>query len=96
MRGDAGPLLLPGRPKGSGEAWVEDLMQNGRRLAASLVVALVAAWPAAALAAECPAERAVYGLDTEDGPLELGFVPARSMATIASDLYMYLTTTQRT
>ncbi len=71
-------------------------MKTGRRFVASLLVAIAATLPGAALATECPAERAVYGLETDEGPLTLGFIPARSMATIASDLYMYLTTTQRT
>ncbi len=70
--------------------------RSANRLAAWLLLVLAAAAPLPALAVECPAERAVYTLETEDGPLELGFIPARSMATIASDLYLYLTTTQRT
>lgn len=72
------------------------MAKNANRLAAVLLMGLAVAAPLPALAAECPAERAVYGLETEDGPLELGFIPARSMATIASDLYLYLTTPQRT
>lgn len=71
------------------------MLKRASRLVATLL-ALAATAAVPALADECPAERAVYGLETEDGPLELGFIPARSMATIASDLYMYLTTTQRT
>lgn len=44
----------------------------------------------------CPADQAVYRLETEDGPLEMGFIPARNYISAASDLYLYLTTTQRT
>ncbi len=44
----------------------------------------------------CPAERAVYRLDSDEGPLEVGFIPSRGRASIASDLYLYLTTLQRT
>ncbi|MBS3848265.1 hypothetical protein KD146_06100 [Devosia sp. BSSL-BM10] len=44
----------------------------------------------------CPADQAVYRLQTEDGPLEIGFIPAVSFISAASDLYLYLTTTQRT
>ena len=44
----------------------------------------------------CPAEQAVYRLQTEDGPLEIGFIPAANFISAASDLYLYLTTTQRT
>lgn len=44
----------------------------------------------------CPADQAVYRLQTEDGPLEIGFIPAASFISAASDLYLYLTTTQRT
>jgi len=71
------------------------MLKTANRLAASLLLVATAV-AAPAVAADCPAERAVYGLETEDGPLELGFIPARSMATIASDLYLYLTTPQRT
>jgi hypothetical protein len=65
------------------------------------VVAL--GWAMGAIAASahppvmsCPAEQAVYRLQTEDGPLEIGFIPATNFISAASDLYLYLTTTQRT
>lgn len=45
---------------------------------------------------DCPAEQAVYRLQTEDGPLEMGFLQAANFASVASDLYLYLTTSQRT
>ncbi|MEM5500350.1 hypothetical protein WNY59_01970 [Ahrensia kielensis] len=45
---------------------------------------------------ECPAEQAVYRLQTDDGPLEIGFIPATTFISAASDLYLYLTTMQRT
>lgn len=49
----------------------------------------------AALAESCPAERAIYGFASEDGPMEIRLVPARHYASVASDLYLRLTTTQR-
>lgn len=65
-----------------------------------LVVSALMAWTclgaAAILADECPAERALYELETEEGRLEIGFAQARNYASIASDLYLFLTTTQRT
>lgn len=69
-----------------------------KRFSAALVVLI--ALSGAAAAGEggltCPAERAVYRLDSDEGPLEVGFVPSRGRASIASDLYLYLTTVQRT
>lgn len=44
----------------------------------------------------CPAERAVYELVDEEGRFEIGFQRSHNYASIASDLYMYLTTPQRT
>ncbi len=44
----------------------------------------------------CPAERAVYELVDEDSRFEIGFQRSHNYASIASDLYMYLTTPQRT
>src|SRR5690606_41694053 len=47
--------------------------------------------------ATCEAERAVYEMtatDTEE-VWRIGLVPARNMASIASDLYLKLTTPQR-
>ncbi len=70
------------------------MSKTASRLATLLVVATATISPV--VAADCPAERAVYSLETEDGPLEAGFIPARSMASMASDLDFYLTTTQRT
>ena len=72
-------------------------------LAAVLVVALAGAIarPASAetvlLEKACPAERALYELHATDGDeiWRLSFVPARNMASIASDLYLRLTTPQR-
>lgn len=65
-----------------------------------LVISTLMAWTglgaAAILADECPAERALYELETEEGRLEIGFAQARNYASIASDLYLFLTTTQRT
>lgn len=50
----------------------------------------------AALAASCPAERAVYRFDSEDGPMEIGFRQSRHYGSVASNLYLQLTTPQRT
>lgn len=44
----------------------------------------------------CPAERAIYELVDEESRFEIGFQRSRNYASIASDLYMYLTTPQRT
>lgn len=43
----------------------------------------------------CPAERAVYAFETQDGAFLATFIPARSRASMASDLYLRLSTTQR-
>jgi hypothetical protein len=44
----------------------------------------------------CPAERAFYELVDEESRFEIGFQRSRNYASIASDLYMYPTTPQRT
>lgn len=67
-----------------------------RRLVISALMAWTCFGAAAILADECPAERALYELETEEGRLEIGFAQARNYASIASDLYLFLTTTQRT
>jgi hypothetical protein len=59
------------------------------------VLALVAPASAHSPVPACPAEKAVYRLQTEDGPLEMGFLEATNFTSVASDLYLYLTTTQR-
>jgi len=66
---------------------------SGCVLGLSVAVAPVAAHPSQP---ECSAEQAVYRLQTDDGPLEIGFIPATGYISAASDLYLYLTTTQRT
>jgi len=53
------------------------------------------AQPALSVPAPCPAERAIYEMRTESGDFAAGFVPARSSAGIASNLYFQLTTPQR-
>lgn len=45
---------------------------------------------------ECPAERAIYELVDDEDRFEIGFRAARNSASIASDLYLYLTTPLRT
>ncbi len=72
------------------------MLKAFNRLATATAIVLVPFIPVALLADECPAERALYSLDTEDGRLELGFARAQNYASVASDLYLYLTTTQRT
>lgn len=70
-------------------------------------LAVLAAMLAASLSAQaqpvvldpdpCPVERAVYELRVPDseGAWRLGLVPAKTMASMASDLYLRLTTPQR-
>lgn len=59
----------------------------------ALALALVSA---PAFAAECPAERAVYTMHSEDdGDFRAQFIPTLHMASAASDLYFKLTTPQR-
>lgn len=77
----------------------------GPRTSASLFAALLAAGahtPAQAEvalidSAPCPAERAVYELRVLDSEnvWKLALIPARNMASMASDLYLRLTTPQR-
>lgn len=43
----------------------------------------------------CPVERAAYAMGIEDGDFSLSFIPARSCASMASDLYVRLGTSQR-
>lgn len=43
----------------------------------------------------CPVERVTYAMGTEDGDFSLSFIPARSYASMASDLYVRLETSQR-
>lgn len=62
----------------------------------AILVAGLAGFCAPALGADtCPAERALYELETEDGRYEISFVRARNYASIASDLYLLLETPQR-
>lgn len=70
---------------------------RNHRIAGLALTAIVAApWlVGVAQAAACPAERAVYAMKTEEGDFAAAFVPARSYASVASDLYFRLTTTQR-
>lgn len=65
------------------------------RLVGTLLVASSLVGATAALAETCPTERAVYRFESEDGPIEIGLVPALHYASAASDLYLRLTTTQR-
>lgn len=79
---------------------------SGPRMAAGLVAAVLvagSAFPARAQvtlldSTPCPAERAVYELRVPDSEevWRLSLVPARTMASMASDLYLHLTTPQRT
>lgn len=70
-----------------------------KRLPAAIIALSL---PAAAYAqapvvgpATCPVERAVYELKWEDETFRAAFIPARTHASIASDLYYRLTTPQR-
>jgi hypothetical protein len=66
-------------------------------LFSALVPAVLFGLASPALAADdCPAERAVYELLDGEDRFEIGFQPSHNYASIASDLYMYLTTPQRT
>ena len=66
-------------------------------LLSALVPAVLLGLASPALAAdECPAERAVYELLDGEDRFEIGFQRSHNYASIASDLYMYLTTPQRT
>lgn len=63
----------------------------------ALVVLVLAFMSSPALAAdECPAERALYALTSEEGRFEVGFVRSRNHASMASNLYLFLRTPQRT
>ncbi len=65
------------------------------RFAFGALALVLAATPA--LAEDCPAERAVYAMHSDDyGDYRAEFIPTLHMATVASDLYLKLTTTQRT
>lgn len=57
----------------------------------------LATFPAGPVRADtsCPAERATYAMEAEEGTFSVSFVPARSHASMASDLYLRLTTPQR-
>jgi len=74
---------------------------GGLRRSLVAAFAVMLAGPAAAetviLNGPCPVERALYELHEpeSDEVWRLGFVPARNMASIASDLYLRLTTPQR-
>jgi hypothetical protein len=67
--------------------------------AATLMLLPVTAWAQAPVVgpASCEAERAVYEMSAPDTDAiwRIGLVPARTTASIASDLYLKLTTPQR-
>jgi hypothetical protein len=66
-------------------------------LLSALVPAVFLGLASPAIAAdECPAERAVYELLDGEDRFEIGFQRSHNYASIASDLYLYLTTPQRT
>lgn len=67
------------------------------RVLSALVLALPLGLGTPAFAADdCPAERAIYELVDEESRFEIGFQRSKNYASIASDLYLYLTTPQRT
>ena len=60
------------------------------------IALVVAALSMPILAAEdCPAERTLYALTGEEGRFEIGFLPSLHYASMASDLYLFLRTPQR-
>lgn len=72
-------------------------MTTSSRTSLSLALAAFLALGTPTWAADqCPSERALYELESEDGRFEIGFRQAKSFASIASDLYMFLNTPQRT
>lgn len=72
------------------------MQEIARKRLSSVLVALTSMAMPALAADTCPAERALYALEGDEGRYELGFVPAQNYASIASDLYLFLTTPQRT
>lgn len=62
---------------------------------ALIAVAISSTLPAAADEIPCPAERAVYTLKT-DAKFTAGFIPARNSASMASNLYFWIKSPQRT
>lgn len=71
------------------------MMKMGRMMGCAAMAAFAA--PTLAAAESCPAERAVYELRVPDEAdvWQITLVPARNHASIASDLYLRLTTPQR-
>lgn len=65
-------------------------------LSVLILVGLLGPAGTAISADECPAERAIYELVDGEDRFEIGFQRSHNYASIASDLYMYLTTPQRT
>jgi len=66
-------------------------------LLSALVLALPLGLASPAVSADkCAAEHAIYELVDEEDRFEIGFRVAHNCASIASNLYLYLTTPQRT
>ena len=72
------------------------MRRSVRSLSAFLLMMLALLAAPAAVADECPAERALYSLASDEGRFEIGFAPSRNHASMASDLYLFLRTPQRT
>jgi hypothetical protein len=80
----------------SGASMNRSLMPN--RIAAAMLAAAACAPGAAAAAAEelpCRAERALYTLNS-DPAFTAGFIPAKHFASMASNLYFWIKSPQRT
>ena len=65
-------------------------------LSALILVGLLGPVGPAISADACPAERAIYELVDGEDRFEIGFQRSHNYASVASDLYLYLTTPQRT
>ena len=65
-------------------------------LSALILVGVLGPTGPAISADQCPAERAIYELVDGEDRFEIGFQRSHNYASVASDLYLYLTTPQRT
>lgn len=65
-------------------------------LSALILVGLLGPAGPAISADACPAERAIYELVDGEDRFEIGFQRSHNYASVASDLYLYLNTPQRT
>lgn len=69
-----------------------------RMMPVACLALAAASAPAAAFEvdpAPCPAERAIYAMETDEGDFAAGFIPARHWPSVASNLYFRLQTPVR-